>query len=275
MTVNAAVGVDLLTVAISPENLAAIASDVILFGKIPGEWWKDQDAKLADRFAREMRIGQYRGETIDQLVRRVRGTKANHFTDGIMQVPKNQAEALVRTGVLGVANEARAQTLSANRDVIKGVQWISTLDSRTTEICMALDGLSWDFPKSGDGYADYIPVGHDKEFSPPPAHWNCRSTIIPITYSYAELAARHGNSNASKIAETIPEGTRASMDGQIAEQATFEDWLTTKDTEFQNEVLGEKVADLWRSGQIEIPQLTNARNVPLTINELLGKYALE
>lgn len=270
--VNRTIGAELLSVALSPQALEAIAGNTVIFGKFPWEWWQKQNADLQDKFARAMRDGQYRGETIDQLTRRVRGTKAMGFTDGILQVPKNQAEALVRTSVLGVSNEARQQTIEANRDVIKGVQWVSTLDSRTTEICQALDGLSWEFPESGDAYADYIPVDHDKAFSPPPAHWNCRSTIVPITYSFEELAARHGNSNAAKKAAEIPEGKRASMDGQVSGKLTFDDWLRTKDEEFQDEVLGAKVAEMWRAGKMDLVQLTDARNTPLTVEQLIEKY---
>lgn len=271
-TVNASIGAELLSVALTPAQLEAIASDMVLFGKFPWEWWKDQDAKLRDRFARAMRDGQFRGEGIDKLVQRVRGTKEQNYTDGILEVPKAQAEALVRTSVLGVSNEARQQTIIANRDVIKGVQWISTLDNRTTEICMALDGLQWEFPEEGDAYEDYIPIGHDKAFSPPPAHWNCRSVTIPITYSFEELAGRHGNTKAAKAADAISEGKRASIDGQVAGSTTFEDWLGKQSDAQQDEILGPTVAKLWREGRIDVRDLTDARNTPLTVAQLVAKY---
>src|SRR5438105_8691570 len=100
-----------------------------------------------------MRDSQYPGQTIDQLVRRIRGTADAGFADGIMQTTRNQAEALVRTSVLAVSNEAQLQTFKENDDLVKGVQWISTLDAKTCEICAALDGLEWEYPESGDSYA--------------------------------------------------------------------------------------------------------------------------
>lgn len=266
--VNAVVGADLISVAVSENKLAAIASDVLLFGKIQADWWLAQSERLQEAFTREMRMGQMRGETLGQLVARVRGTKAGGWADGIMQASRSQAEALVRTSTMAVAGEANQRLYAANRDVVKGVQWVSTLDSRTTEICIALDGKQWRFPEEGDAYADFIPVGHDKEFSPPPAHWNCRSTIVPVTFSWEELAGRHGNSAAAQAADDVPEGTRASMDGQVAASTTFEDWLQTQSEEFQNEVLGPRRAEMWRTGRIELSQLTDVRNNPLTLEQL-------
>lgn len=212
--VNGAVGAKVLTVALSKDQLAAIAGRVVILGKYPEEWWKSQDARLRDEFARRMRAGLYRGESVDDLVRRVRGTREKGYRDGIITAPKNQAEALVRSSVISVTNEARLSTLDRNRDVIKGVQWVAHLDERTTEICETLDGLQWDLPESGSEYADYVPVGHGFEFPGPTAHWNCRSTQIPITYSWEELAARAAT---KKIAAKVPTANRLAMDGEPAE----------------------------------------------------------
>jgi hypothetical protein len=185
-----------------------------------------------------------------------------------MQTTRAQAQALVRTAVLGVANEARLQTYLDNRDVIKGVRWLSTLDSRTTEICIALDGLEWRFPKEGEDHVDYIPVDHDKEFSPPPAHWNCRSVLVPITYSWEELAGEHGNSKAAQIADQIPEGERASMDGQVGDLTTMADWLNSRSDAEIDDQLGKGRAALWRSGQISLTDLIDKRMTPLTLEQL-------
>jgi uncharacterized protein with gpF-like domain len=42
--------------------------------------------------------------------------------------------------------------------------WDAVLDGRTTEICLGRHGHRW-----GDGW-----------FSPPPAHYNCRSSLIRV-----------------------------------------------------------------------------------------------
>jgi hypothetical protein len=63
------------------------------------------------------------------------------------------------------------------------VQWVSTLDSRTTEICIALDGLQWTLP-------DYEPIGHKVDFPGAIAHWGCRSTQIAVVKSWEELGGK-------------------------------------------------------------------------------------
>lgn len=188
--VNSTVNVELMSVGLTKEQVEAIAGRTVVHGKFPWQWWKSQAASLRNRYADQIRLGQYRGETIDQLVRRVRGTKANGFTDGIMQVPRYQAEALVRTSVIATANEGKLASYINNRDVIKGIQWVSTLDDRTTDICIGLNGKVWTLPESGDKDSDYQPEGHDTPFPGATAHWGCRSVQIPITYSFAELAER-------------------------------------------------------------------------------------
>jgi hypothetical protein len=43
-----------------------------------------------------------------------------------------------------VANESRMATFKKNDDIIEGVRQVSTLDSNTTDICMAYDGAEFD-----------------------------------------------------------------------------------------------------------------------------------
>lgn len=262
--INAAVGVKLASVDWSPAQLKKIANDTVIRGSFLADWFEQQGGRLQDKFEQEMQMGLLRGETIQELTQRIRGTKALDYTDGIMQASRNQAEALVRTSALSVSNNARMEVYGANDDVIQGVQWVSTLDDRTTFECMALDGCVWQFPE-GDGsadYVDYIPVDHDKQFEPPPIHWNCRSTVVPVTYSWDELGGRD--------ADKVPEGKRASMDGEVAEGMTFEDWLGTKSESFQDEVLGPKRAEMWRAGEITLKGLTDQSNNPLTLDQLQG-----
>lgn len=271
--VNEAIGVKLTSVDWTKEQLEAIANNTVVRGNFYEDWWKKQGADTRARFENEMRMGQLRGETVDQLAARVGGTRAMGYKDGVMAVSRAQAQALVRTSALGVSNAARMAAYAKNPDVIKGVQWVSTLDARTTPQCIALDGKRWNWPK-GNGnadYADYIPVGHDKKFEVPPIHWNCRSTIIPITYSWKELAGEHGNSKAAAIADRVPRETRAAMDGQVARTTTFSAWLGKQTKEFQDEVLGVKRADLWRAGKLDLTGLTDQNNNPLTLDQLILK----
>lgn len=121
---------------------------------------------------REIRIGIGEGQSIPQIMRRIRGTRAARFTDGVLNVGARQAEAIVRTAVNHTSTHAREAVFEANSDQLRGVQWVSTLDSRLCAECMALDG-------------QIFPVGTGRR---PPAHHNCRCTTTPVLKG--EKAAR-------------------------------------------------------------------------------------
>ncbi len=186
--VNGIVRVELMSVGLSKEQIEYIAGKTVIEGHVQASWWKAQASSLRNNFTRQMRQGQYRGESVDQLIRRIRGTKASGFTDGVMNAPRYQAEALVRTGVMSVANEAKLASYLNNRDVIKGIQWHATLEG-ACDICAELNGKIWLLPKSGDKDDDYIPDGHDTPFPGAIEHFNCRCIQVAITYSFKELAA--------------------------------------------------------------------------------------
>ena len=116
--INQPLGVELASVTVSPEQLTDIASDTLIEGVKSKEWWKRQAQDLQRRFADQIRIGMLKGEGLDQLVRRIRGTKAAGYQDGIMVASRRQAEALIRTSVQTATNDARNQLYLANQDVV-------------------------------------------------------------------------------------------------------------------------------------------------------------
>jgi len=161
------------------------------------------------------------------------------------------AEAIIRTSVQAVANDARMRVYKDNADIIEGLQWVSTLDMRTTIECAALDGLMWDI--NGN------PIGHGMMLDPPPRHWNCRSVLAPVTKSFREMGIP---------IDEFPESTRASMDGQVPESQTFEKWIAGKPDKYADEVFGKGRAELWRQGKISVRDMVDQRGNPLTLEEL-------
>jgi SPP1 gp7 family putative phage head morphogenesis protein len=277
-SINTVAGVDLATVALTAQQLKA-ATTQIIDGAISRKWWRKQSAGLRDRFERQMQIGMVRGEPLSELVRRVRGRREFGFKDGIMSLPYSQASALAITSVHAAANAARDATYDANDDVVKGVQWISTLDKRTTPICIARDGKRYTLN-------DHRPVGHDLpwEAGPGRIHWRCRSTSIAVLKSWQELGGRIIRSNGRKNTfnsvfnrrlaelglpkeqiELVKKNARASMDGQVASTLTYEKWLEGKSPAFQNYVLGRKRADLWRAGRLAAKDIVSQDMYPIGI----------
>lgn len=249
--INGVTRINLTSSVLTTEQIKSVAKGSLVEGAPTSEWWARQAVGTKQIFEDAIRQGMMRGEGIDEMRRRIFGTNKR---PGIMEARKRTAEALTRSSVQSVANNARMEAYRKNGDVIKGIQWVSTLDGRTSLFCMSMDGLTWDL--------DYKPIGHGNEFIPPPAHWNCRSTTVPILKSAEELGVKSGD---------IPAGTRASMDGQVNAKETFGTWLEKKESQdpgFADKVLGKGRADLWREGKITMSQLTDFKGHTLTLAEL-------
>lgn len=276
---NAGIGVSVVDPIISDKQLEKLASDTLIFGAKSGEWWAGQDQDLRDRFAKQMRMGYALGEGVDELTRRVRGTKANGFSDGLMATKRREAEALVRSSIQTISNAARIDQIKSMAPLVKAIRWTATLDSRTTDICKGLDGLVWSLP-------DFKPVGHSKQFPGPTAHWNCRSTQVPVTASWDELvgkpikplgdqelqdAIEKRLKDAGRPPEQIAQAkanARASMDGQVGKGQDYEAWLKTKPESFQIRVLGPSRQSIWKRGKLKLRDLTDQSNRPLTVKAL-------
>jgi hypothetical protein len=159
--VNKAYGDELMDVALHQRDLKTLASDLLIQGAPSREWWEKQAGGTQDAFMREVRMGALQGESIDQMARRIRGKPTGRrfswytkdgkhrwnveFEGGVLQANTRDAKALVRTSIMAAAGQSRRETYLANRDVVKGIEQISTLDTRTTKICMAYDGEKWEF----------------------------------------------------------------------------------------------------------------------------------
>ena len=281
--INGAVGVDLVTTTLTPEQLEAIASKNMIFGTPAKDFWKKQSADMQDKFMAEMRLGVSRGEPLHILTQRVRGkatgkrtaykTKSGKqrymvdFKGGIMDMQTRHAETLVRTSVQQISNTVRNKTLTANDDVIKGQAWLSTLDQRTTPYCQAMDGLEWDLEGKAIG-------AHSEPFSPPPQHWNCRSCLVPLLKSWAELSKTKSpelKKKLTKLESKIPASTRASMGGPVSEKLNYQQWFNKQTESVQLDILGPGKLAIYKRGNLSFRNMVDQRGNPLSIAELEAK----
>lgn len=267
-TINQTLNVSLLNVGVPESVLKAMVNDDISMGLPAKEWWDGQSNRLRQRFQSAIRQGVFAGENLSDLKRRVRGKRENGFKDGIMQTTSREAEALIRTSVQSIAQNARMETFKANDDVIKGVQWLSTLDLRTTTQCQALSGQAWTL--DGEKLE-----GTELDFpGPPPIHFNCRSGLTPVIKSWGDLIrdAKGDKALAKRMdamEEKVPKSTQANMDGKpVSSTMNYEQWLKSQSEERQIEALGEGKWELWKNGEIELTDLIDNRNRPLTLKEL-------
>jgi len=86
-------------------------------------------------------------------------------------VSAHRLETIIRTNATDAFNTGRLLQARQAGPLLKGFEYSSILDGRTTDVCRFLDGKNF---KAGDGNADQLK---------PPRHFNCRSYLIPIPAS--------------------------------------------------------------------------------------------
>lgn len=117
------------------------------FTKLMSGWGETEVARLVTG----VKMGFVQGQTTRQIVKNVVGA------GGLADISERNAATVIRTALSHVSNEARNETYRQNDDIIEKYEWVSTLDSRTSAICRARDGMTWEIGKG--------PM--------PPAHPNC------------------------------------------------------------------------------------------------------
>ena len=244
---DSALVVDLATKLPSPARLKAIVEEVPFEGRLLKSWTDGMAQGRMDRISQALRIGMVQGESTDQLVRRIRGSKAAGYADGVLHKSRQSCQSVVRTCVTHVSNATAQQTWKDNDHIVKGWQFVATFDSRTTMTCAGLSGQTF-------------PIGQGPI---PPRHIRCRSISVAVTKSYREMGIDRD--------ELTPE-KRASMDGQVAGDFTFGDWLRKKGEATQDKMLGPTRAQLFRDGKLDLAQFIKGDGSVLTLDELKAKY---
>ena len=189
-----------------------------------------------------IRLGMVEGESVDALVRRLRGTRAGQFKDGVLEAGRRHCEAICRTVVNHTSNQAMQLTYKANSAVVAGWIFLSTLDGRTSLICASLSNTEW-------------PIG---EGPIPPRHPNCRSVSLVKPKTWRELGIDM---------DEMPVSTRASKDGPVRADITFDAWLRGQDADVQKDILGASRAKLFKEG-LKIDRFTDRAGVVYDLPEL-------
>jgi SPP1 gp7 family putative phage head morphogenesis protein len=197
------------------------------------------------RLTGAIRQGFFEGQTNFQIIKNIRGTKALNYSDGILATTNRNAGSVVRTAVQHVATQARMETLKENSDVVQSVEWVSTLDSKTTAQCRTLDGRRFKLV----------------EGPRPPIHINCRSTVVAITRFSAVLSK---DGTRASVGDSGPQQVRADL--------SYYDWLRQQPSAFQDKAIGPIRAKLLRDGGLSVERFSELqldRNFsPLTLDQM-------
>jgi len=258
-------------------QLNKIVTTTPLRGRVLGRWFDDLSVSTVNKINSEIRIGLSLGEDVEAIVRRLKGTAANKFTDGVLNIPRRHIRTIVRTTASDISNLAREETYRQNSDVIDKVKYIATLDVRTTPICASLDNQVFD-----------VGIGPR-----PPMHHQCRSTTVPITKSWKELGIKlrelpPGTRPQQLLSKTsVKQLTRrgvtkkeikiirSELNGQVPADLSYTQWLRQQPVAIQNEALGPTRAVLFRQGKVPIDKFVDSTFRTLTLEQLQAKEGLE
>jgi len=222
-------------------------------GKLLKEWLEGVESARAASIRDAIRIGFVESQTTAEIVRRIKGTKALNYADGLLNTSRRNVESIVLTAINHTANYANESLIEANSDVIKGYRYSATLDLRTTTICASRDG-------------NVYPLGKPKPAIP--AHIRCRSRYVGVLKNYRELGL-----DADEITGLERASLDASLDGQVARETTYNDWLKRQSVDRQNEVLGVEKAKLFRDGGLSLDKFVSKHGHVYTLAELRAKDA--
>jgi hypothetical protein len=156
-------------------TLKTIVSDSLVMGTPTSEWWSRQASGLVFQYSAQVRLGVTAGETNAQIQKRVMP---------LLEVSKRNAATLVHDSVQTIANDARLAFFKENDEIFKGLKQISTLDSKTSDICMAYSGAEWTL--DGD------PIGDSPAFNGgPPRHFNAIAKGELVKTEYGNIPIEH------------------------------------------------------------------------------------
>nr|DAS37922.1 MAG TPA: minor capsid protein [Caudoviricetes sp.] len=217
-----------------------LINTTLLEGATINAWNRGLNIDQKARLEREIRLGVSLGETNELLAARVARA---------LSKSKRDAASIAVTAAGAIVSAVRQKFFEANADVIKAYKYQATLDTRTSVLCRAYDGLMWD--------TNYEPIGHSYPFRQPRinTHFNCRSTIIPVIKGADEL-------------KNVPPATRSSMNGYVPQDINFNDWLKTQSPEVIEKTLGKGRAELFLQGKITMRDLITQQGRELNLTQL-------
>ena len=103
---------------------------------------------------------------------------------------------------------------------------------------------------------------HDQGGPTPPAHWGCRSVIVPVVKPEYAVFGKEDRERPAVGADGVEnvKGTR-----------NYESWLKKQPASFQDDVLGAEKGKLFRQGGLSLDRFVDSNYRPLTLSELRAR----
>lgn len=266
------------------KRLKQIVKAMPFEGKTLREWSQTLADTDLTRIKKQVQLGMSHGESSDDIARRIVGTAKLKGTDGVTQITRDNAEAITRTAVNFVSNQARNEMAKLNKDILDEEMFIATLDSRTTAICRSLDGNIYDVGKG--------PI--------PPLHFRCRSTRVAV-FNQTVIGTRPTRGHTDQLLlrewskanginppltsrDDLPHGTKGKFDafsrkrireltGSAPAATTYQEFLESQPAEVQDDILGKTKGLLFRKGGLTLDKYVGRDGDELTLHELAKTQA--
>lgn len=221
-------------------QLRQVISNNPIEGQFLKGWWDGVAKSTQKNVSSALNRGFIRGDSTQAITRSVKQALSS---------TTRHAEAVTRTAITSTAAGARELVYEDNKDIVRAILWISTLDHRTSPACQALDGQEF-------------PVGEGPR---PPAHVRCRSMTAPQTHKGSDiLGIRPGNRKRKDRS-----GQRAAITGKTASKETYGTWLKKQPASDQDSILGPGKAKLFRSGKVSIEKFVDSDYRALSLEKIL------
>ena len=195
---------------ITPRQVFTAAKRRPFATKVLKEAFPTMKRNVKAQIVDSLRISYQAGETIGQATTRLRSNE--HLAKN-----KRGAAGLARTVLNGYSSSATMDSLRALN--VPYVQFLATLDSRTTLSCVNLDKKVWAIGSS--------------RIRQPPIHFNCRSALV-----------------GTFDKEGFSDGQRASRGEEggkpVSAALSYEDWFARRSKTFQREFLGPTRYKIWQ-----------------------------
>ena len=200
-----------------------------------GKFWADRlegdFRELELELRRSLATSFALGDGIDEAVRKLKKT-----TTGI---GRNRLALIARTEMQRISNRAASDVYERNRDVVKAVQIVETLDEATCLICAVKDG-------------NVVPVG---SANIPPFHPRCRGFITPVTRSLEGMGLDPNQ---------FPPSVNAVLTGEPSDRVMYPEWFGGQSDAFQLEMLGAGRFARFKAGDLKIEDMVkDLRILPL------------
>ena len=248
---GAAKTTDFVAEGVATDTVQEMVALQVVEGQPLSDWWAQESARTKRKFTKALDTAVKSGLTLPETVAVYVGGEATKEV-------KRNARALIRTAFNQIANTTHMAVYENNQEVTSSYIYQAVLDGRTSDICISLDNTVYRYD--------------DPARRVPPQHINCRSWIEPVI-DYKKLGITPPKESRKAAARNLSgqdkEAARASgRTTSVPEGTTYEKWLTRQPKGFQNEVLGNQKAELWREGKISLKDLVDKDNNTRTVEQL-------